>query len=70
MVLAISVSITGVMICIFSFPRYERPERTDAFDIPMHFLIVTLLAIALEQIGVWAEKYFSDEFKKKRRKAN
>ena len=49
----------------FSFPRYERPERTDAFDIPMHFLIVTLLAIALEQIGVWAEKYFSDEFKKK-----
>lgn len=48
----------------FSFPRYERPERSEAYDIPMHFMIVTLLATALEQIGVWAKKYFSDEFKK------
>ena len=49
----------------FSFPRYERPERPEALDIPMHFLIVTLLATALEQIGAWAKKYFADEFKKK-----
>ena len=49
----------------FSFPRYEYPERSEALDIPMHFLIVTLLATTLEQIGAWAEKYFPDEFKKK-----
>ena len=49
----------------FSFPRYKLPKRTVALDVPMHFLIVTLLATALEQIGVWAKKYFPKEFKKK-----
>ncbi len=49
----------------FSFPRYKLPKRTAALDVPMHFLIVTLLATALEQIGVWAKKYFPNEFKKK-----
>ena len=49
----------------FSFPRYEIPKRPEALDVPMHFLIVTLLATALEQISVWAKKHFPDEFKKK-----
>lgn len=49
----------------FSFPRYKRPERAEALDVPMHFLTVTLLAIALEQIGAWAKRHFSDELKKK-----
>ena len=49
----------------FSFPRYERPERGEALEIPMHFLSVTLLATTLEQIGVWARKYFPDEFERK-----
>ena len=49
----------------FSFPRYKHPERAEALDVPMHFLTVTLLAIALEQIGAWARRHFSDELKKK-----
>ncbi len=49
----------------FSFPRYKCPERAEALDVPMHFLTVTLLAIALEQIGTWSKKHFSDELKKK-----
>jgi energy-coupling factor transporter ATP-binding protein EcfA2 len=48
-----------------SFPRYKRPDRPEALDVPMHFLIVTLLATTLEQIGAWAMRHFSDEFKKK-----
>ena len=49
----------------FSFPRYKCPERTEALDIPMHFLVVTLLAIVLEQVEAWAIKYFEEEFNKK-----
>ena len=49
----------------FSFPRYKTPGRFEALDVPMHFLIVTLLATVLEQIGTWAKKHFPDEFKKK-----
>ena len=49
----------------FSFPRYKRPDRSEAIDVPMHFLIVTLLATTLEQIGAWAMRYFAGEFKKK-----
>ncbi len=49
----------------FSFPRYKTPERPEALDIPLHFLTVTLLATALEQIGVWAKRHFSDEFENK-----
>lgn len=42
----------------FSFPRYKIPERPEALDVPMHFLTVTLLATALEQIGAWAKRHF------------
>ena len=49
----------------FSFPRYNIPARVEALDIPMHFLITTLLATALEQIGAWAKRHFSKEFEKK-----
>jgi hypothetical protein len=49
----------------FSFPRYKNPSRPEALDVPMHFLIVTLLATTLEQIGEWAKRHFADEFKKK-----
>lgn len=48
----------------FNFPRYEKPERPEALDVPMHFLIATLLATALEQLERWAVKYFKREFEK------
>ena len=49
----------------FSFPRYRTPERQEALDVPMHFLVVTLLAITLEQIGTWAKRRFPDELERK-----
>ena len=33
----------------FAFPRYVRPERNEALDVPMHFVVVTLMA---ELLGV------------------
>lgn len=51
----------------FAFPRYKIPARPAAFDIPIHFLIVTLLATMLEQIAVWAQRHFGEEFQKKSR---
>ncbi len=49
----------------FAFPRYQTPDRNEALDVPMHFLTVTLIAIALEQIDTWAKKHFPDELEKK-----
>ena len=49
----------------FNFPRYEYPDRDSAFDVPMHFMIVTLTGTMLEQISAWAKRHFSDEFIKK-----
>ena len=49
----------------FAFPRYERPEREEALDVPMHFMIVTLIAITLEQVGAWGNKYYRAEMERK-----
>lgn len=49
----------------FAFPRYQTPDRNEALDVPVHFLTVTLLAIALEQVGMWARKHFADEWERK-----
>lgn len=49
----------------FSFPRYNVPDRTEAQDIPVHFLTVTLLAIALENISIWAMKHYEKEWTEK-----
>ena len=49
----------------FAFPRYKQSERPEALDIPIHFLIVTLLAFTLEQVRAWARKYFKSEFETK-----
>ena len=49
----------------FNFSRYTNPKRPEALDVPMHFLTITLLAIALEQIGTWAKRHFTVEFTEK-----
>ena len=46
----------------FAFPRYKLPNRSDALDIPMHYLVATLVATMLEDIVAWARRYFRDEF--------
>ena len=49
----------------FAFPRYMTPDRQEAFDIPLHFIISTLLNELFDSIKRWASKYYKDEFDKK-----
>ena len=49
----------------FSFPRYQLPKRLEAMDIPMHFVVVSLMAETLRHISNWAKRHFDSEFQKK-----
>ena len=49
----------------FSFPRYELPKRTEALDIPMHFVIASLVAETLRHVGEWGRRHFAEEFEKR-----
>ena len=49
----------------FSFPRYELPNRSEALDIPMHFLISSLMAETLQNLSRWARSHFQEEFERK-----
>lgn len=51
----------------FAFPRYVKPERSEAIDVPMHFTVVTLLATLLDVIRDWSVRQFPDEFAKRER---
>lgn len=48
----------------FSFPRYDLPNRPDALDIPVHFVICSLLAETLKNVSIWAKSHFPDEFER------
>lgn len=56
-----SVSYVGIYYrcddLYFAFPRYSVAERLDAIDVPMHFLVVTLLAETLKHIEAWARRH-------------
>ena len=52
----------------FAFPRYRRRSIGGALDIPMHFLVCTILAGVLEQLTEWARKYFGEEFESEERR--
>ena len=45
----------------FSFPRYEAPQRREAIDIPMHYVVVSLIQQTLQFLIPWARKYFREE---------
>jgi energy-coupling factor transporter ATP-binding protein EcfA2 len=47
----------------FAFPRYRRPVRPEALDLPLHFVTATLLIEVLTVIELWAAVHFADEFK-------
>jgi len=47
----------------FAFPRYTVPLRSEALDIPIHFMTATLLGKLLDSLEVWAMQYFPDDFK-------
>jgi hypothetical protein len=46
----------------FSFPRYNKPQREEALDIPMHFVTATLLSRLCDSLETWARQCFPDEF--------
>lgn len=49
----------------FAFPRYRRPDRQELIDVPVHFIVVTLMSRLLEQLSEWALKYFEDEWRQR-----
>ncbi|HYJ04997.1 MAG TPA: AarF/UbiB family protein [Chthoniobacterales bacterium] len=46
----------------FAFPRYVAPSRGELVDVPLHFVISTLLARLLDSLERWSRKYFAEEF--------
>jgi len=46
----------------FAFPRYSRPGRQEALDLPNHFITSSLLADVLAGVEMWSKLHFSDEF--------
>lgn len=48
----------------FAFPRYRLPEREEAIDLPVHFIISTLLTELLETLERWARQSFREEFER------
>ena len=49
----------------FAFPRYRHIDRQEAVDVPMHFVVATLLIELLEVIEAWGRRQFADEFRKR-----
>lgn len=49
----------------FSFPRYELPARVSAFDIPMHFVVVSLMMETLRQVYEWGMRHFQAELEQR-----
>jgi serine/threonine protein kinase len=47
----------------FAFPRYVIPARSEAIDIPIHFLTATLLGKLLDSLDVWASEHFPIDYK-------
>ncbi|MDY6864146.1 MAG: protein kinase [Thermodesulfobacteriota bacterium] len=54
----------------FSFPRYRIPDRPEAFNVPMHFVISTLISELFNAIKKWALRYYENEFEKKEEKVS
>ncbi|MDB4928237.1 MAG: hypothetical protein JWM10_721 [Myxococcaceae bacterium] len=42
----------------FNFPRYALPARTEALDVPLHFVTATLVRELLEALGLWLSRRF------------
>jgi len=49
----------------FAFPRYRIPDRQEAFNVPMHFIISTLISELFDSIKKWASRHYKNEFEKK-----
>jgi hypothetical protein len=47
----------------FSFPRYVTPERSEAIDIPVHFITSTLLSGFCDVFEHWALAHYQEEYR-------
>jgi serine/threonine protein kinase len=48
-----------------AFPRYQLPDREEAYDIPIHYLAATLIGEMLASVEMWANHHFQDEFSRR-----
>lgn len=49
-----------------AFPRYRLPEQGENFyNIPVHYLTVTLIREVLKSIEAWGRSHFSEEFSRR-----
>ena len=48
----------------FNFPRYVLPTRTDALDVPLHFISATLMREMLEALGLWLSRQSPEEWQR------
>ncbi len=48
----------------FNFPRYVLPTRTDALDVPLHFISATLMREMLEALGLWLPRQSPEEWQR------
>ena len=48
----------------FNFPRYVVPTRTDALDVPLHFISATLMREMLEALGLWLPRQFPEAWQR------
>jgi serine/threonine protein kinase len=53
----------------FAFPRYALPARSEAIDIPVHFVTATLLGGFCEVFERWALRHFPEEYRSHQSKA-
>jgi serine/threonine protein kinase len=54
----------------FAFPRYEEPARSEAVDLPMHFVVATLLAELLRSLRDWGSRHFAELFEREEQAAS
>jgi serine/threonine protein kinase len=47
----------------FSFPRYQKPARSEALDVPMHFLSATLIRELVDSLALWLPRQAEADFR-------
>lgn len=48
----------------FNFPRYALPARSEALDVPLHFVSATLIRELLESLGLWLSRQFPTQWQR------
>jgi energy-coupling factor transporter ATP-binding protein EcfA2 len=54
----------------FAFPRFRRPMRAEALDLPIHFVTSALLIEVLTATESWARRSFSEEMNREEQRVS